>query len=294
MAIFLNLFILGLMEGALYALCGACIVLVYKATEVASLAHGQLLAFGAIFFYVFYGPLGLPMVVALLLTFLASGLLGLVIERVTMRPLIGQPLFAAFLVTFALFMIMDGVLNIILQGEMLGFPKFLPVGHMKVGGLNIPRGGFVSFLIALALFGLLALIFRFTKIGLGMLATAENHQLAQSTGVRVEKIFAFIWVLSSMVAAVAGMATANVMDIYHPLPMLGVKGLIVALFGGLDSLPGALVGGIFLGIFESVSAGYLDPVLGGGVKEVAPYVMLLMILLVRPYGLFGLIRIERI
>ena len=291
---FLNLFILGLMEGGLYALCGACIVLVYKATEVASLAHGQILAFGAIFFYVFYGLWGLPLVIALLLTFLASGLLGLLIERITMRPLIGQPLFAAFLVTFALFMILDGVLNIILQGEMLAFPKLLPVGYMKWGGVNIPRGQLASFIIALGLFGLLALIFKFTKIGLGMLATAENHQLAQSTGVRVEKIFAFIWVLSSMVAAVAGMATANVMDIYHPLPMLGIKGLIVALFGGLDSLPGALLGGIFLGIIESVSAGYLDPVLGGGVKEVAAYVMLLLILMIRPYGLLGLIRIERI
>jgi branched-chain amino acid transport system permease protein len=290
----INLFILGLMEGGLYALCGAAIVLVYKSTEVASLAHGQLLAFGAIFFFVFNGQLGLNIVFALLLTFLAIGLLGLLMERIAMRPLIGQPHFAAFLVAFALYMILDGVLNMILQGQMLAFPKFLPAGYMKFGEINIPTGGFVSFLIALGLFGLLALIFKFTKIGLGMLATAQNHQLAQSTGVRVEKIFAFIWILSSMVAAVAGMATANVMDIYHPLPLLGIKGLIVALFGGLDSLPGALLGGLFLGIFESVSAGYLDPVLGGGVKEVAAYVMLLLILLVRPYGLFGLIRIERI
>jgi len=96
------------------------------------------------------------------------------------------------------------------------------------------------------------------------------------------------------VAAVAGMATANVMDIYHPLPYLGIKGLIVALFGGLDSLPGALLGGIVLGVFENVSAGYLDPLVGGGVKEVAAYAMLLLILIVKPYGLFGQVRIERI
>ncbi|MBW1817206.1 MAG: branched-chain amino acid ABC transporter permease [Deltaproteobacteria bacterium] len=294
MSEFIQLFVLGLMEGALYAMCGACIVLVYKATEVASLAHGQLLAFGAIFFYVFYGFMELPLVVALLLTFLASGLLGMIIERVAMRRLIGQPLFAAFLVTFSLFMVMDGVLNIILQGDMLAFPHFLPTGHMEWGPLNMPIGQVVSFFISLALFGLLALLFKFTKIGLGMLATAENHQLAQSTGVRVEKIFSVIWILSAVVAAVAGMATANIMDIYHPLPMLGIKGLIVALFGGLDSLPGALLAGLFLGIFESVAAGYLDPLVGGGVKEVAPYVMLLLILLVKPYGLFGLVRIERI
>ncbi|MBU2547533.1 MAG: branched-chain amino acid ABC transporter permease, partial [Proteobacteria bacterium] len=270
----LNHLMLGILEGGLYALCGACIVLVYKATEVASLAHGQILAFGAIFFYAFAGVLKLPLVVALLLTFLVTGILGLILERLTMRPLIGQPLFAAFLVTFALFMIMDGVLNIILQGGMLAFPRFLPTGHTRWGGMNIPVDQLVSFLVALGLFGLLALLFRYTKIGLGMLATAENHQLAQSTGVRVEKIFAFIWFLSAVVAAVAGMATANVMDIYHPLPMMGIKGLVVALFGGLDSLPGALLGGLLLGVIESVAAGYLDPYVGGGVKEVASYVVL--------------------
>lgn len=282
------------MEGGLYALIGASIVLVYKATEVSSLAHGQFLGFGALFFYFFYGFIGAPLAVALIATFAVMALLGWVIERFTLRPLIGQPLFAAFLVTFALFTIMDGVFNIVLQGSMIGFPAFLPKGHWRVGRLNVPIAQLVSFVVALALFGGLALLFRFTKIGLGMLATAENHRLAQSTGVRVEKIFSFIWVLSAVVATVAGMATANVMDIYHPLPYMGVKGLIVALFGGLDSLPGALLGGLILGIFESVAAGYFDPLVGGGIKEVAAYVMLLLVLLIRPYGLFGQVRIERI
>lgn len=291
---FLQLLIMGLMEGGLYALVGAAIVLVYKATQVVSLAHGQLLGFGAFFFYVFFGPLKLPLLIALLLTFIAMGIVGLVIERFTLRPLIGQPLFAAFLITFAIFMVFDGVFQLILKGSSRALPAFLPKGVLHVGALNIPKGQLVSFVVALVLFGLLGLLFQYTRIGLGMRATAEDHQLSQSTGISVKRIFSVIWILSAVVAAVSGIATANVMDIYYSLPYIGIKGLVVALFGGLESLPGALLGGILLGVLENVSAGYLDPVVGGGVKEVAAYVMLLVILLVRPYGLFGLVRIERI
>lgn len=294
MSEFLQLLTLGLMEGGLYALVAASIVLVYKATQVVSLAHGQLLGFGAFFFYVFLGPLGLPLILAILLTFIVIGALGLAIERLTLRPLIGQPLFAAFLITFAIFMVFDGVFQLILKGSSRALPPFLPKGILAIGTLHIPAGALVSFLVALALFGFLGLFFQYTKVGLGMRATAEDHQLARSTGITVKKIFSLIWILSAAVAAVAGIATANVMDIYYSLPYIGIKGLTVALFGGLESLPGALIAGLLLGVLENVSAGYLDPLVGGGVKEVAAYVMLLVILLVRPYGLFGLVRIERI
>lgn len=292
---FLQYLVAGLMEGGLYALVGVTIVLVYKSTHVASLAHGQLLAFGAFFFYLFAKPLGLSPVPALALTFLCSCLLGLIIERAALRPLIGQPHFSAFLVTFALFTVLDGVFNLLLLGApTIGFPSFLPKGHLDVGGSNVPTAQLISFLAALVVFGLLGLLFRFTKVGLNMLATAENHQLAQAAGINVKKTFSFVWGLSAVVAAVAGLTTANVMDISFSLPYLGIKGLVVALFGGLDSILGALLGGLVLGLLENVAAGYLDPLVGGGVKEVAAYVMLLIVLLVKPYGLLGQIRIERV
>ena len=291
---FLQFMVVGIMEGGLYALVGASIVLVYKSTQVASLAHGQILAFGALFFYVFNTLLSVPLILALPLTFATAYAFGLVIERVAMRPLIGQPIFSAFLNTFALYIILDGFLNIILEGGVVDFPDLLSSGYFKIFGLNVPIAQFVSFLVALFLFGLLGLFFRFTKVGLNMLATAENHQLAQSTGIRVKQIFSIAWALSAMLAAVAGMASANVMDISFFLPNMGIKGLTVALFGGLDSVPGALVGGLVLGIFENAAAGYLDPVVGGGVKEVAAFAMMLLVLLIRPYGLFGQIHIERI
>jgi len=291
---FLQYSIVGLLEGGLYALVGVTIVLVYKSTHVASIAHGHILAFGALFLYVFYSVLGLWLILALVLTFAATCLLGLAIERVAMRPLIGQPHFAAFLLTFALFLGLDGIFNIVLGGTVIDFPDFLPVGNFKLAGANVPYAQFVSFISALFLFGLLGLFFRMTKVGLNMLATAENHELAQSTGISVKKVFSFAWGLSALVAAVAGLATANVMDIHYSLPYMVIKGLVVALFGGLDSIVGALVGGLVLGILENVAAGYIDPLVGGGVKDVAAYFMLLLILLVRPYGLFGQVRIERI
>jgi branched-chain amino acid transport system permease protein len=291
---FLQLLFLGLFEGGLYAMVAAAVVLVYKSTHVVSLAHGQLMGYGALAFWFALTVLKLPIIFALVVALVCLAAAGWLIERVAMRPLIGQPLFAAFLTTFALFLMMDGVFQLILKGQSASFSSYLPGGMTSIVGVPISVTQLVSFGVCLALFLGLAIFFQRTKAGLGMRATAEDHQLAQSTGIAVRSIFSWIWVLSAMVATIAGIAVANVMDIYFPLPYVVIKGLIVALVGGLESLPGALLAGLILGILENVSAGYLDPIVGGGVKEVAAYVLLLFILLVKPYGLFGLVRIERI
>jgi branched-chain amino acid transport system permease protein len=294
MSNFLQLLFIGLFEGSLYAMVAASIVLVYKSTHVVSLAHGQLMAYGALAFWFALTVLKLPFIIALLLALICLAAFGWLIERLAMRPLIGQPLFAAFLTTFALFLLGDGIFQLILKGESASFAAYLPGGMTPILGVSLPTTQLISFGVCLALFLCLAIFFQKTKIGLGMRATAEDHQLAQSTGISVRAIFSWIWIISAMVATIAGIALANVMDIYFPLPYLGIKGLIVALVGGLESLPGALLAGLLLGVLENVSAGYLDPLVGGGVKEVAAYVLLLFILLVKPYGLFGLVRIERI
>lgn len=284
----------GIMVGSLYSLVAAGIVLVYKATHVVSLAHGQLVAFGALFFWILMGGLGIPVWVSLPMAFALTAFMGLVIERLALRPLIGQPLLAAFLMTFAVFITLEGVFVLYLKGETRTLPAFLPGGTFHWGNISIPVNQFISFCTAIVLFMGLSLLFKYTKLGLGMRATAEDHRLAQSTGIVVKNIFSYIWILSAVVAAVAGVATANVMDIYYMLPYIGINGLIVAICGGLDSLLGALVVGLLLGLVENVGAAYLDPLVGGGVKDVAGYVVLLLVLLVRPYGLFGLVRIERI
>lgn len=294
MIAFLQNSVTGLMIGSLYALVAAGIVLVYKSTHVVSLAHGQLVAFGALFFWFFLGGLGLPFYVGLIPAFVLTALLGLAIERVALRPLIGQPLLAAFLMTFAIFIALEGVFVLYLKGETRTLPPFLPGGDLELAGLSLPINQLIGFCVALLLFGAVSLIFKYTKLGLGMRATAEDHRLAQGTGIVVKTIFSYIWILSGIVAAIAGIATANVMDIYYMLPYIGINGLIVAICGGLDSLMGALIVGLLLGVVENVGAAYLDPLVGGGIKDVAGYVVLLLVLLIRPYGLFGLVKIERI
>jgi len=291
---FLQLAIPGLMIGGLYALVAAAIVLVYKSTRVVSLAHGQLLAFGGLFFWIGLVALQLPLPLSILMALVCSMIMGWLVERITLRPLIGQPLISAFLMTFAIFMALDGVFQLILKGESKTYATLLSIGEFEVVGMPIRVVQLISFGVVLFIFLLLALFFRFTKTGLGMRATAEDHQLSQSTGINVRTIFSLIWIISAIVASVAGMGTAYVMDIHFPLPYIGIKGLIVALFGGLDSLPGALLAGLILGVLENIFAGYLDPLVGGGLKDVAAYAILLIVLLVRPYGLFGLKRIERV
>lgn len=291
---FLQLFLTGMLTGGLYAMVAASVVLVYKSTQVVSIVHGQFLAFGALFLWMCMAVLGLPFWLGLLLVLIFAIVLGFVVERLAMRPLIGQPGFSAFLMTFSLFLAFDGIFQLILKGQSKSLPTFLPRGVLNVGGLSLPISNIFSFGVAILMFIMLALFFRYTKVGLGMRATAEDHQVAQSTGIGVNRIFSLIWIISTIVAVLAGIATANVMGIHFPLPNIVIKGLIVALFGGLESLSGALIAGIFLGIIENVSAGYLDPIVGGGVQEVAAYVVLLLILLIRPYGLLGLVRIERV
>jgi branched-chain amino acid transport system permease protein len=252
------------------------------------------MAFGALAFWFGLTVLKLSIIPSLIIALAFVGLLGWLIERLAMRPLIGQPDFSAFLTTFAVFLMFDGVFQLILKGESKSFSHHLPGGVITMFGVPLSISQLVSFAISILLFISLALFFRYTKVGLGMRATAEDHQLAQSAGITVRSIFSYIWMISAIVAAVAGIALANVMDISYPLPYLGIKSLIVALVGGLESLPGALIAGLMLGVLENVAAGYLDPMVGGGVKEVAAYVLLLFFLLIKPYGLFGLVRIERI
>ena len=181
------------MIGSLYALVAASIVLVYKATHVVSLAHGQLVAFGALFFWLFLGGLGLPFWMGLIPAFFLTALIGLLIERLTLRPLIGQPLIAAFLMTFAIFIALEGVFVLYLKGQTRALPAFLPEGNIDISGLSIPINQLISFFVAILLFAAVSLIFKFTKLGLGMRATAEDHRLAQSTGISVRNIFSYIW-----------------------------------------------------------------------------------------------------
>ena len=291
---FLQLVANGVAIGSLYALIGLAVVIVYKATHVVSLAHGEFLALGAVFFWFVFVVLGLPLWLSLLLAIAVATIMGLVVERFAMRPLIGQSHLTSFLMTFAIFMILDAVLQFILKGSYKVLPPLLPVEQLQVAGVVMTPAGLFSLGVALLTFIAVAGFFRYTKLGLGMRATSESHELAQSVGISVRNMFSLVWIISAVVAGMSGIVVAMTADIGYTLPWIIVKGMVVALLGGLDSLPGALVAGLLLGVLESIGAGYLDPLVGGGVQDVAAFVILLFILLVRPHGLLGLARIERV
>jgi len=291
---FLQLVTNGLMVGSLYALIGLAVVIVYKATHVVSLAQGQLLAWGAVFFWFAFVVLGLPLWFSLIITIAVAATMGLVVERSAMRPLIGQSHLASFLMTFAIFIILDAAFQLILKGSYKVLPSFLPVERLEVAGVTMAPAGLFGLVVALLMFIAMAVFFRYTKLGLGMRATSESHQLAQSVGISVKNIFSLVWIISAVAAAVSGIILAMATAIGYSLPWIIIKGLVVALFGGLDSLRGALIAGLLLGMLESAGAGYLDPLVGGGFQDVAAFIMMLLILLVSPHGLFGLVRIERV
>lgn len=280
----------GLMVGGVYALIALGIVLVYKSTSVFNFAIGQMMMFGAFFFWMCTEQFGLPIWVSLLLGLVGTVIVGLLIERFTLRPLIGQPLLSAVLVTLALVYFLNGVAMGIWGAYPQALPEFLPGAPVSVGGVVFAHDLLWSFFLAMAIFVLLLLFYQRTRVGLAMRATAESHEIAQARGINVRTIFSLSWAICGVVAAVAGMLIAYRLGVSQFLSLVGLKAFPAVMFGGLDSIAGALIGGLTVGVLENLAGGLIAP----WMMEITPYIILLLVLIFRPEGLFGLKRIERI
>jgi branched-chain amino acid transport system permease protein len=278
--------------GGIYALLGLAIVVIYKATRIFNLAQGGLLAVGAYSFYLFLVQLNLPLSVAILLLFLSLGGIGLLMERIALRPLIGQPILASVIVTLALLGILSGMITAIWGAVPRGYPLVLGVhGTINLGGVIIPQILIFGFVVTMVLFLAFAIFFHYHKYGLAMRATAEDHQVSQSLGIGVRKIFSICWIVAGLVGAVTGLTMGYIQTLHQYLPEIGLKAFAVVLVGGLESIPGALTGGLIVGITESLVGAYV-PIKGLG--ELMAWIIVLVVLLFKPYGLWGLQRIERI
>ena len=290
--LFLQFCINGILVGGIYALLALGIVLIYKSTRVFNFAVGEMLTLGGFVLYFFMTIFKCPVWIGLPLAFVAALLIGLGIERLTLRPLIGQPILAAIMATLALSLILRGIIFITFGSPTVPFPsKILPQETVLLGEMFFPLDLVFTFLIAMLVFILLSLFFKFTKTGMFMRATAESHETAQATGIQVERIFGITWGIASLTATIGGILLADRIGLgLSSLPGLALKAFPAVLFGGLESIGGAIIGGIIIGILESLVGGYVDPKF----SEITPYVVLLIILLFRPEGLFGLKRIERI
>lgn len=290
----LQLVVGGVAVGGIYALITLGFVLIYKATDVLNLAHGELLMVGAYVSYALLVQAGLPFPIAVAGTLAFAVVLGLTIERIALRPLIGQPVISVIMVTIGLSIVLRSLVILFYGTEFRAYPPVLPKDAVQLGPVTVPAEFIVSFAIALALVGAFALVFRFTRIGIAMRAVADDQQAALAMGIDVRRVFAVTWAVAAVVSALGGILLAQIQGVGILLATLGLKALPVAILGGLDSLSGAVVGGIVVGVLENLAAGYLDIPLGGGVRDVAPFVFLVLVLLIRPYGLFGKERIERV
>ena len=288
MAYFLQFIVGGLFFGGIYTLIALGIVIIYKSTKVFNFAQGWMVTLGAFMLVTLIGKFG---VVIGVIGGLAFGvLLGLGIERLLMRPLIGQPLIAALLLTIMLAHVIEGV-NILTWGT-FGYemPVTLPGEAIKLGEVVIGHELLWGIGVSIVAFAAFSFFYWWTLTGRVMRATAEDHQTAQSLGLPVKGVFSLSWVLAGLLSVIAGLFLGVVSGVHYIMYTSLLGALAVVLVGGLDSIAGAIVGGMMLGVIQSLVTGYLSPALA----DVIPYIVLLLILIIKPYGLFGLVRIERL
>ena len=291
---FLQLVASGVLTGGVYALLGLAIVLVYKSTRVFNISQGGLVMVGAYANYFFIASLKFPLWLGILGALAFAVLLGLAIERFVMRPLIGQPLLAPIMITLALMAFLNSGTIAIFGADPRVMPDVLPRNMMDWGGVKVSELFSLSFIAVVVFLLIFAAFFRYSKWGLAMRVTAESHLIARSLGISVQSVFGIAWVIAAMIGAVTGLFLGASQGLSEYLPLIGLKAFAVVLVGGLESIPGAVIGGLLVGLIEALATGYLTPIIGPGVGDLSPWVILLLVLLFKPYGLFGLRRIERI
>ncbi len=295
MTFLLQLVVTGLALGMVYALVAIGFVIILKCSNAFNIAQGHFVLIGGYLGYTFLVPFGLPIWASLLLAIAVASLLGLLIERFALRPLVGQPELAIIMMTIALATMLEGLATLIWGGEYKTYHGVLPTITLKVGEISVPPESLIGLIVSIVAVALLMLFFRYTKIGLAMRATAEDLQVVQSVGIRATAVYAISWVIASVVGVIGGILLGGVSGVMIPLAEIGLKAFAVVLLGGVNSIGGAIVAGIILGVLENVAAGYLDPLLPrGGLANVFPFIVMIIVLVFRPYGLFGLVRIERV
>lgn len=290
---FTQLLMTGIAIGTVYGIIALGLVLIYKSSGVLNVAQGEILMLGAFVCYFFSEQLGLPFYLAFILTIGFAIILGIVIERVLLRPMIGQPLLGVILMTIGLMLILKSIATMIWGSLPLAYPRYLPENMIRFGGVALAPDYLYGTLISLGLFVVFMLYFRYTRSGIAMRAVADDQTAAQSMGVNISRVFSTAWAFSCLVAAVGGIVLGTITSVSLEMSTNGLKAWPAVIIGGMESVPGSILGGLLIGMLEGLAGGYLDPYLSG-IKDVFPFFLLLIILFIRPYGLFGLKRIERI
>jgi branched-chain amino acid transport system permease protein len=294
MAQLLQFSITGITVGMVYALIALGFVLIWKSSNVANLALGQLVLISSWFTYGMLVQLGLPLWLGFILVILFALALGWLMERVALRPLIAQPILSLITVTLGLAYFLEGVVTFIWPWSVDALPRFFPIEPITIGSAVVSQEYIWAAVISLVLFGILTLYFKYNKMGVAMRATADDQFAVQACGIPVTRIFSTSWMFACVVAAIGGILMSSIGGITYGLVETGLKSFSVVILGGLDSFVGAIVAGPIIGLAENIGGGYLTPLTWPGVKDIIPFIIIIIVLFVKPYGLFGEVRIERI
>ena len=293
MELFLMTLTTGIMVGGIYALVALGWVLIYKCSGVLNLAMGELTLIGAYVTLSFY-MMGIPFVLSILCTLIVGIVLGILIERIFLDRLIGEPILAVIMVTVGISFFLKGTVEFIWGTDTRVFePAIFSLKPFTLGFLKISIVYFWSFVLAIVLFLVFVAFFKYTRWGLSMQAMADDETAALSLGVSARFVYAASWAIAFMAAGVGGALLGNINGINISIGYLGLLVLPAVVLGGLNSVPGAIVGGLTIGILQNLAGTYLDGYFPGGVKEIFPFAFMAIFLLFKPYGLWGWIKIER-
>ncbi|MGD0779722.1 MAG: branched-chain amino acid ABC transporter permease [Dehalococcoidales bacterium] len=286
--------ITGLSVGMVYALIALGFVLIWKSSSVANLALGQIVLLSSWFTYSMLVQVNLPSYIALPIVVIFAVCLGWIIERFALRPLIAQPILSLIAVTLGIGYFIEGIITFIWPWSVDALPRLFPRDVVHIGTAVISQQYLWVIGICLVIFVLLTLFFRYHKMGVAMRATADDQMAVQACGIPVTRVFSTSWMLACVVAAIGGVLISSIGGITHGLVDTGLKAFSVVILGGLDSFVGALIAGPIIGLAESLGGGYLTPYMWGGVRDIIPFIIIIIVMVIKPYGLFGEKRIERI
>lgn len=290
MGLFLQLTVSGLTNGAVYSLAALGFVLIYKSSDVLNFAQGELLLVGAYMTYFFVAQMKLPWLMGIVLALGMAVFIGILVERLALRPLIGEPILSVIMVTIGLSSLLRAIVNGIWTPLPRSFPAFIPSNEVNVAGAIVSADRLWAIALSVILLGLFTIFFRYSADGIAMRAVADDQQAALSMGISVRRVFAVAWSISAITATIGGLLLANIIGVSGDISRIGLRVFPVVILGGLDSIPGAILGGLIIGLLEAWTGGYV----GQGLSQVLPFVVLVVILMVRPYGLFGEEIIERV
>jgi branched-chain amino acid transport system permease protein len=284
----------GVLIGLMYSLIALGFVLVYKATDAINFAQGEFVMIAGFIVAAFLQAYGAPLAVAVVAALVLMVVFGFVLERVMLRRLIGRPVVSVVMATIGLAAILRGFGPLAWGAETKSLPLPISDEPVVLGPLFIPPIQLLGALVSLMFLALFGWFFLKSRKGIAMRAVADNQQVAMAMGINVERYFALAWAMTGIVSALGGIVWGSMLGVDIQLSLVGLKVFPVVILGGLDSIPGAIIGGLIVGLVENLAAGFVDPYVGGGTKDFAPYVLMIVTLMVRPYGIFGKRIIERI